>query len=154
MFDFDVEATVADLRHARATTGRAYTVLLLADGEARLEVSAWEALPADVAIGSRVEARVVVRSRQSGGRYWTDAVAMGVKLARPLPAAPRQRALFAEEGEEAEKPAAAATPATQPCTADATGASGAAGESFADYRSRRMREAFGSRENQWRNADA
>ncbi len=152
MFDFDVEAIVADLRHARATTGRAYTVLLLADGEARLEVSAWEALPEGVAIGSRVEARVVVRSRQSGGRYWTDAVAMGVKLARPLPAAPRQRALFAED--EDEKPAPAATPAPQPCTAGATDTTGTAGETFAEYRARRMREAFGSRDNQWRNADA
>ena len=152
MFDFDVEATVADLRHARATTGRAYTVLLLADGEARLEVSAWEALPEGVAIGSRIEARVVVRSRQSGGRYWTDAVAMGVKLARPLPAAPRQRALFAED--EDEKPAPAATPAPQPCTASAADTAGAAGETFAEYRARRMREAFGNRENQWRNADA
>lgn len=140
MFDFDVEATVADLRHARAATGRAYTVLLLADGETRLEVSAWEALPEGVAIGSRIEARVVVRSRQSGGRWWTDAVAMGVKLARPLPSAPRQKELFAEEDEEAEKPASAATPAPQPCT------TGAFGETFAEYRARRMREAFGSRE--------
>lgn len=154
MFDFDIEAIVADLRHARATTGRAYTVLLLADGEARLEVSAWEALPEGVAIGSRIEARVVVRSRQSGGRWWTDAVAMGVKLARPLPAAPRQRALFAEDEEEADKPVPAATPAPQPCTAGAAGATGTSGETFAEYRARRMREAFGNRENQWRSADA
>ena len=151
MFDFDVEAIVADLRHARAATGREYAVLLLADGEARLEVSAWEALPEGVAIGSRIEARVVVRSRQSGGRWWTDAVAMGVKLARPLPAAPRQRALFAEE---AEKPAPAATPAPQHCTAGAASATGTSGETFAEYRARRMREAFGTRENQWRPQDA
>ena len=143
MFDFDVEAIVADLRHARAATGRAYIVLLLADGEARLEVSAWEALPEGVAIGSRIEARVVVRSRQSGGRWWTDAVAMGVKLARPLPAAPRQKELFAED--EAEKPAAAATPAPQHCTAgaaSATGTAGASGETFAEYRARLLKGSF------------
>ena len=126
MFDFDVEAIVADLRHARAATGRAYTVLLLADGETRLEVSAWEALPEGVAIGSRIEARVVVRSRQSGGRWWTDA-----------------KELFAED--EAEKPAAAATPAPQHCTAgaaSATGTAGASGETFAEYRARLLKGSF------------
>ena len=152
MFDFDAEGTLTGLRHARATTGREYAVLLVEDGDSQLELSAWEALPPDVQVGTRIALRGIIRSRYSGGRYWTDAVAQGVHVATPLPqAAPRQRALFAEEDEEAEKPAPAATPAPQPCT---TGTAGASGETFAEYRARRMREAFGSRENQWRNADA
>ena len=158
MFDFDAEGTLTGLRHARATTGREYAVLLVEDGDSQLELSAWEALPPDVQVGTRIALRGIIRSRYSGGRYWTDAVAQGVHVATPLPQAapkPRQPALFAED--EDEKPAPAATPAPQPCTAgaaSATGTAGASGETFAEYRARRMREAFGSRENQWRKADA
>lgn len=143
MFDFEAEGTLTGLRHARATTGREYAVLLIEDGESQLELCAWEALPPDVQVGVRVALRGIIRSRYSGGRYWTDAVAQGVHVATPLPQAapkPRQPELFDEEdGPAPEERHESATALPQTATAlPQTGG----GESFAEYRARLLKGSF------------